>query len=116
MTGGRRFFIEPQWEPRGEGNGWDLAPDDSTAAVFCVVEVCPVTGEERIDHVETSRRAAESVIARLTAARRLDDEARANAPPVPPPKVKTPLAASLVIWAACIVIIWAAAALVKAAS
>ena len=84
------YYIEPQWEPDGQGRGWDLAPTDSAATVFCIVrrEVTAPAGEEAayesIVASETSRRAAAAVIARLTAARRMEDER--PPPPVPVPQ------------------------------
>jgi hypothetical protein len=32
------YYVEAQHEPRGEGNGWELAPDDASATCFVVVE------------------------------------------------------------------------------
>jgi hypothetical protein len=31
------YYVEAQYEPRGEGNGWELAPDDASATCFVVV-------------------------------------------------------------------------------
>lgn len=89
MTAAPLYYIEPQHEPNGPGNGWDVAPSDGAASVFCVIRRDPdaPAGEEPayesiIDSAPT-RNAAAAVIARLTAARRLED-----AQPAPPPKVK----------------------------
>lgn len=112
MTGPPTYYVEPQWEPDGPGRGWDVAPSDEAASVFCVVrrEAGAPPGEEAgfesVIASETSRRAAAGLIAKLVAARRLDDER-------PPPAKRRSMGLRFLMGIPLVLLTWFVSAIIN---
>jgi hypothetical protein len=109
------YYIEPQWEPDGPGNGWAPAPSDDAASVFCVVRREPgappgeESGYESVITSETSRRAAAGVIARLVAARRMEDER----PPTPEPVKRRSMGVRFLMGLPFVILAWLISAVIN---
>lgn len=111
MTAAPRYRIEPHYEPNGPGSGWEIAPGDHLATAFVVLRVVdPWTAGESIIAAGPTRRAAESIVARLTAARRLED---ANPPP-PPPVKRAPVWLRFVAGIPFVLAFWFVAGILRA--
>lgn len=117
MTLAPIYYIEPQWEPDGPGNGWSPAPSDDLASVYCVIRREPgaplgeEAGYESVIASETSRRAAGGVIARLTAARRMEDER-----PPPTPLQRRSVLVRFLMGLPIVIVIWFVSAVINKAT
>lgn len=109
------YFIEPQWEPDGEGQGWDVAPSDQTASVFCVVrresDAPPgeEAGYETVIASAPTRRAAGGIIAKLVAARRMEDER----PLAPIPKRRRSMSVRFLMGLPFVALAWIISAIIN---
>ena len=74
MSDAASYSVEAQYEPHGPGTGWTAAPSDAVATTFCVIE--EYGAERSVIDAKPTRAAAQSVVRKLTSARRMKEEYR----------------------------------------